>query len=59
MAQGMAQGIVKGRIEGHAEGLIEGREYEKTLIAQKLIGKLSIDEISKATGLSKQEIQKL
>ena len=55
----MAQGIVKGRIEGHAEGLIEGREYEKTLIAQKLIGKLSIDEISKATGLSKQEIQKL
>ena len=31
---------------------------KKTLIAQKLIGKLSIDEISKVTGLSKQEIQK-
>ena len=47
------------RKEGLASGMAQGIKSEKTLIAQKLIGKLSIDEISKATGLSKQEIQKL
>ena len=47
------------RKEGLASGMAQGIKSEKTLIAQKLIGKLSIDEISKGTGLSKQEIQKL
>ena len=49
----------EGLASGMAQGMAQGIKSEKTLIAQKLIGKLSIDEISKVTGLSKQEIQKL
>ena len=53
------EGLASGMAQGIAQGMAQGIKSEKTLIAQKLIGKLSIDEISKATGLSKQEIQKL
>ena len=46
----------KGRLEGKQEGLIEGKkEVAKNLLS---LG-ISIDDISKATGLSVEEIKKL
>lgn len=56
--------IIEGRKEGRKSGIIEGIESgkreEKLKIAKslKLMG-LKVEDIVKATGLSKEEIQKL
>ena len=56
LAKGLEKGIEKGREEGREEGI-----YSKAIeTAKKLIGmNLSIENIAKATGLSKEEIEKL
>ena len=48
------------REEGRAEGLLKGREEEKRENARNLkkLG-VAVDIISQATGLSKEEIEKL
>ena len=49
-------GWIEGRAEGKAEGLVEGKiEVARSL---KEMG-LSLEQISKATGLSKDDIEKL
>ena len=66
---GLDAGLAKGREEGRAEGRLEGekigiekgradamREMARTL---KSLGKMSIEEISVATGLSAEEIEKM
>ena len=67
-AAGMAEGREEGRVEGRIEGLKEGKEEgkeegrteEKMKVARSLkeMG-LPVDQISKATGLSRDEIMKL
>ena len=55
-AEGRAEGKTEGRAEGKAEGLVEGKiEVARSL---KEMG-LSLEQISKATGLSKDDIEKL
>ncbi len=50
----------KGRAEGHAEGKAEGIAEERISIAKNLLNmNMSIDDISKATKLSVEEIEKL
>ncbi len=47
-------------LKGHAEGEIKGREAEKWEIAKGLLKEgVSIDIISKVTGLSEEELQRL
>ena len=50
----------EGKAEGHAEGKVEGKAEERLAMAQnfKKLG-VAIDVISQATGLSKEEIEKL
>ena len=56
-SEGIAEGRAKGIAEGRAEGRAEGKmETAKTLLAMNL---LSPNEISIATGISLEEIQKL
>ena len=62
--EGLAKGLEKGIEKGIEKGREEGREegiYSKAIeTAKKLIGmNLSIENIAKATGLSKEEIEKL
>ncbi len=58
--EGVEIGIEIGRVEGIEIGVEKGKEEEKEIIAKKLkdLG-LSISNISKATGLSENEIEKL
>lgn len=59
-AEGRKQGIAEGRKEGIAEGRKEGMAEEKKEIAKNLLNmNLSLDQISKATGLTIDEIEKL
>ena len=54
--EGLVEGHAEGLIEGRAEGLIEGRaETARNLLQMNL----SIEDIAKATGLSKIEIEAL
>lgn len=59
-AEGRAEGKVEGKIEGLAEGKAEGLVEGKIEVARSLkeMG-LSLEQISKATGLSKDDIEKL
>ena len=62
--EGHAKGITEGFNEGHTKGITEGinqGEIKKSLeIAKKLLEKdMSIEDISKITELSKEEILKL
>lgn len=53
---GKAEGIIQGKIEGK----VEGKEEEKKEIAKKLLElEIPIDDIIKATGLNKEEIEQL
>lgn len=58
--QGKAEGRAEGMKKGRAEGLKEGKLREKIEIAKNLlkIG-LSMEQISQATGLSSEEIERL
>jgi predicted transposase/invertase (TIGR01784 family) len=54
------QGLQEGRQEGLQEGLQEGRQEEKLEIARKLLqDKIPVDVISRGTGLSLDEINRL
>ena len=58
--QGFAEGEAKGKAEGIAEGIAEGKADEKADIAKAMLARdYHTDEISRITGLSEEEIQKL
>ena len=58
--QGLEEGMTKGLEEGRKEGREEGQKEEKIEIAKNLKEmNFSIEDIQKATGLSKEEIEKL
>ena len=58
--QGKAEGIALGRSEGIAQGEASGRAAEKLEMAKAMkADNKPIDEISKYTGLSKEDIEKL
>ena len=61
LAEGRAEGRAEGLAEGRAEGLAEGRNAVKLETAKKLLemGVLSNEQISQATGLSLEQIEKL
>ncbi len=59
-AQGLAEGKAQGLAEGKAQGLAEGENNKAIEIAKNLKGiNLPIDQIVKATGLTKEEIESL
>lgn len=51
--------LEKGMAQGLKEGLEKGRNEERRVMAQQLLAKLSIPEISQITGLSFEEIEQL
>ena len=54
------EGITEGRATGLAEGIAEGERKKQIEIAKKLLElKISIEQIVIATGLTKEEIEKL
>lgn len=57
-SEGIAQGRAEGIVQGRAEGILEGRiEEKRELVANfKALG-VDLDTISKATGLSIEEIK--
>lgn len=58
-AEGEAEGLAKGRTEGHKEGLVEGLAKGRAEVARNLLNMgMSVDDISKATGISKDEIER-
>ena len=66
--KGYEEGIEEGRIEGRAEGIEEGRiegieegsKQKAYEIAKKLLYlNIALEDISKATGLSEEEIEEL
>jgi len=60
LAEGRAEGRAEGLAEGRAEGLAEGRAEGILSTARNLKAMgLSMEDISSATGLSKEDIVKL
>ena len=58
--KGRSEGMEKGRSEGMEKGRSEGIEQSKEEIALNMLKEdFDINSISKVTGLSKEEIQKL
>ena len=58
--KGIAEGHATGLAEGHAAGLAEGKlEEKKNLLKNLLKMNMDIETISKATGLTKDELEKL
>lgn len=58
MEEGRAEGLAKGRAEGHKEGMEEGLAKGRAEVARNLQNMgMSIEDISKATGISKDEIE--
>lgn len=60
-AEGLAEGRAEGIAEGRAEGLAEGARQNSISTAKSLkaMGLLSLSQISDATGLTVEEIEKL
>ena len=59
-AEGMEKGKAEGMEKGKAEGMEEGMEKGKAEVALNLLKQgISIEVISKSTGLSEREIEKL
>ncbi len=58
--EGMAIGLEEGKAQGKAQGIVEGENSKAREIAKnlKLIG-LSIEDIVKSTGLTREEIESL
>ena len=55
-AEGRAEGIIKGR----AEGKIEGRAEGKAEVARNLLHMgMSVDDVAKACGVTKEEVERL
>ena len=60
LAEGISKGHATGLAEGHAAGLAEGKlEEKKNLLKNLLKMNMDIETISKATGLTKDELEKL
>ena len=60
IAEGHATGLAEGISKGHATGLAEGKlEEKKNLLKNLLKMNMDIETISKATGLTKDELEKL
>ena len=60
LSEKFLKGEAKGRAEGLAEGLAEGEKKALIKTARNLIGMgLQVEAIIQATGLSKDEIEKL
>ena len=64
MEKGIKKGIKKGKLEGIKEGIIEGMERgikERNYSIAKTLKQMNMDNasISKATGLSIEEVEKL
>ena len=60
LAEGRQEGLAEGRQEGLAEGRAEGANSEKQDTVNRLLAAgTSIDVIAIATGLSKEEVEKL
>ncbi|WP_303181292.1 Rpn family recombination-promoting nuclease/putative transposase [uncultured Butyricimonas sp.] len=58
--EGRAKGLAEGRTEGLAEGLAEGEMRERIKMAgQALKMGMSVEDIAKLTGLTREEIEKL
>ena len=58
--EGKSLGIEEGRALGKAEGKAEGTKEKAIEIAKNLLNmKMSIKDISKATGLTEEDVQKL
>ena len=58
--EGIAEGIEKGKEEGIAEGIEKGKEEGIKQVALNLLSKgQNPDSVSQATGLSKEEVDKL
>ncbi|WP_417134074.1 hypothetical protein [Phascolarctobacterium succinatutens] len=57
-AEGLAEGKAQGLAEGKAEGFAEGKAEEKTATAKRLLSMgLSVDDITKATSLSVEQVE--
>ena len=52
-------GIERGLDQGIEQGITKGSKQKEIEIAKNLLNKLPIEEIAKATGLSKEEIENL
>ena len=60
LAQGKAEGIAQGKAEGIAQGKAEGVKEAQKEIARKLINiGMPVEDISKSTGLSVEEVHSL
>ena len=60
MLESHERGLRQGRVEGRAEGLMEGERKKSIDIAKKLLAMgLDLDTVSKGTGLTVEQIQKL
>ena len=60
LEEGIQKGIEKGKKEGKKEGIEEGVMQEKLNNAKKMLeNNLDIEIISKVTGLTEEEIEKL
>ena len=57
--EGLAEGHATGLAEGHAAGLAEGKLEKEKMIKNLLKMNMDIETISKATGLTKDELEKL
>ena len=59
MEEGRAEGRKEGRAEGRKEGLVEGLAKGRAEVARNLLNMgMSVEDISKATGISKDEIER-
>ena len=59
-AKGLAEGRTEGLAEGRTEGLAEGEMRERIKMAgQALKMGMSVEDIAKLTGLTREEIEKL
>ena len=60
LEEGLKQGLQQGLQQGIEQGLKEGKREQKIEIAEKLKEmNMNMDDIQKATGLTKEEIEKL
>ena len=58
MEEGRAEGRKEGLVEGRKEGLVEGLAKGRAEVARNLLNMgMSVEDISKATGISKDEIE--
>ncbi len=58
--EGREQGREQGRQEGREEGLLEGKRKRDTELAKEMKKEgLSVDQIARITGLSKEQINSL